>query len=154
MKIMVINGPNLNILDKRTSEIYGGVGLEEIINLTMIKMNKIHQNLEVEWFQSNCEGEIVSKIQSILLDINILGLIINPGAYSHTSLAISDSLEVLKIPKIEVHLSNIHKRSSIRHKLLTAKNCDIIISGLKKDSYYIALMTILHLQEKNNVSNN
>jgi len=133
MKILVINGPNLNLLDKRDSDIYSNLSIEEIRTL----MQSEFPEFTITSFQSNIEGEIIEAIQNA--DGNFDGLIINPGGYAHTSVTIMDALELCKIPKIEVHLSHLAKREDYRQTLLTAKNTDGYISGFKENSYLAAL---------------
>jgi 3-dehydroquinate dehydratase-2 len=137
--ILIINGPNLNMLGKREPEIYGSETLDDI---RMWTESKIKSRATISWFQSNVEGEIVSRIQSSNAE-NYDALIINPGGYAHTSVAIHDALKILKIPVIEVHLSQVYRREEFRHTLLTAKACSAIMSGLGKQSYYIAIESLL-----------
>ena len=132
MKIIVINGPNLNMLTKRDESNYSSLNMEQIIDL----LKKEFLSIEFSLFQSNIEGELVSKIQNV--DKEFQGLIINPGGYSHTSIAIMDALEICKIPKIEVHLSHLANREEYRQNLLTAKNTNGYISGFKENSYLAA----------------
>lgn len=137
-KIAIINGPNLNMLGKRERDIYGNDSLQDIIDFTESKFKQT--DLVLEWFQSNIEGEIVEKIQE-LSSGDYDALIINPAAYSHTSVAIYDALKLLKIPIVEVHLSNIHAREEFRQTMLTAKAASIIMGGLGKTVYYHAILT-------------
>lgn len=132
MKILVINGPNLNLLSRRDKNLYSTLSSNQIIKLLKSEFKEFTFSL----FQSNIEGEIVSKIQTA--DKNFDGLIINPGAYAHTSIAIMDALEICKIPKIEVHLSHLANREDYRQTLLTAKNTNGYISGFKENSYLAA----------------
>ncbi|MBK7498096.1 MAG: 3-dehydroquinate dehydratase [Ignavibacteriales bacterium] len=132
MKIFIINGPNLNMLSKRDETKYTSLNNDQIIDL----LKKEFPGIEFASFQSNLEGELVSAIQSA--DENYDGIIINPGGYSHTSVAILDALEVCKIPKIEVHLSHLANREEYRQNLLTAKNTNGYISGFKENSYLAA----------------
>jgi 3-dehydroquinate dehydratase-2 len=142
MKILVLNGPNLNLLDQRPNEHYGSLSLKKIEKIIRIEF----PNHQFEFFQSNLEGELIDKIQSAngLVD----GIVINPGGYSHTSVAIKDTLEICVLPKIEVHISNIARRESFRHSLLTASSCDGYISGFRENSYIAAI----YLLEKLNSS--
>lgn len=133
MKILLLNGPNLNLLDKRPTEHYGSLSLK---NLEKI-IKKEFPNHKFDFFQSNLEGELINKIQSATGAYD--GLVFNPGGYSHTSVAIKDALEICTIPKIEVHISNIAKRESFRHSLLTASSCDGYISGFRENSYLAAI---------------
>ncbi len=132
MKILVINGPNLNMLSKRDETKYSSLTIEQIIELLKSEFN----NIEFSSFQSNIEGELVNVIQSA--DTKYDGMIINPGGYSHTSIAIMDALELCKIPKVEVHLSQLANREDYRQILLTAKNTNGYISGFKENSYLAA----------------
>jgi 3-dehydroquinate dehydratase II len=139
-KFLIINGPNLNMLGKREPEVYGAETLEEILLWTS---EKLKTQATLESYQSNIEGEIVSRIQKAHSE-NFDALIINPGAYAHTSVAIHDALKILKFPIIEVHLSQVYKREEFRHTLLTAKAASAIMSGLGKQSYYVAILSQLH----------
>lgn len=136
--ILIINGPNLNMLGKREPEVYGTESLADIEAWTN---EKIKSKAKTVWFQSNIEGEIVSRIQAAHSE-SFDALVINPGGYAHTSVAIHDALKILKIPVIEVHLSQVYKREEFRHTLLTAKACSAIMSGLGKQSYYIAIQSL------------
>jgi len=134
MKILVINGPNLDSHGKRDSSVYG----PEILDEPERKMKNLADELsvEVDFFQSNEEGEIVKKIgEADAYD----GVIINPAAYTHTSVAIRDAIETLKIPVVEVHLSNIHAREDFRKKSITAEVCKGQICGFGSSSYLLAL---------------
>ncbi len=137
--VLIINGPNLNMLGTREPEVYGKDTLADIEAWTI---KKIKSQASTTWFQSNIEGEIVSRIQAAHSE-NFDALVINPGGYAHTSVAIHDALKILKIPVIEVHLSQVYKREEFRHTLLTAKACSAIMSGLGKQSYYIAIQSLL-----------
>ena len=133
--ILVIHGPNLNMLGKREPEVYGKVSLDDIN--TALKETGNRLSVRVEAFQSNHEGAIVDKIQEIMNSHQ--GLIINPGAYTHTSVAIRDALLLLSIPVVEVHLSNIYKREPFRHHSMIAGVATGQISGLGSDGYILAL---------------
>ena len=139
MKIIVINGPNLNMLSRRDETKYSSLNLEQIIEF----LKQEFPSIEFSSFQSNIEGELVSVIQSA--DENYDGIIINPGGYSHTSVAIMDALEICKIPKIEVHLSHLANREEYRQNLLTAKNTNGYISGFKENSYLAAAFLLKKL---------
>ena len=133
MNILILNGPNLNLLDRRPDEHYGSISMQKIEEM----VRKEFPDHKFEFFQSNHEGEIIDKIQSA--DKTFNGLIINPGGYSHTSVAIKDALEICMLPKIEVHISNIAMRENFRHSLLTASSCNGYISGFRENSYYAAI---------------
>ncbi|MCH9813028.1 MAG: type II 3-dehydroquinate dehydratase [Epsilonproteobacteria bacterium] len=138
MKVVVIQGPNLNMLGVREQNIYGPMKLEDI-HAQMEGYAK-QSNIEVEFFQSNLEGEIVDKIQECLGDAN--GIIINPAAYSHTSIAIRDAIKAVQIPTIEVHISNIHAREEFRQTSMVAPVCAGQISGFGPFSYHLAMVAM------------
>ena len=140
MKILVINGPNINMLGTREPEIYGNYTLDDINN-ELIIYSKIYGDIDFEFFQSNHEGEIIDKIQSAT-DFN--GLIINPAAYTHTSVAISDAIKSIKIKAVEVHISNPHTREDYRKISYTASACVGVVAGFGKESYKLALAGLLN----------
>ena len=134
-KILVIHGPNLNMLGLREPDIYGHQSLDEI-NDQLQEKGRGH-GIDVEIFQSNHEGEIVEKIQQAMGKCH--GIIINPAAYTHTSVAIRDALAMLDIPVIEIHLSNIQKRESFRHQSMIADIAAARIAGFGAHGYLLAL---------------
>ena len=136
MKVLIINGPNLNLLGKRNKSLYGEETLEEINE--SIKLRGEELGFEIDFFQSNSEGFILNKIHESM-DINYSGIIINPAAFTHYSIAIRDAIEVLTIPVIEVHLSNISGREDFRQKSVIAPVCTGQISGLGLNSYLVAM---------------
>ncbi|BDQ01905.1 type II 3-dehydroquinate dehydratase [Ignavibacterium sp.] len=142
MNILILNGPNLNLLSQRDKSNYGN----KDFNIILEELKKEFPDVIFSYFQSNSEGELIDKIQeaSKIYD----GLIINPGGYAHTSVAIKDALEICKIPKVEVHLSNLAKREDFRQNLLTASSCDGYISGLKDLGYYLAVIAIKRLNSE------
>ncbi|MHB1687535.1 MAG: type II 3-dehydroquinate dehydratase [Ignavibacteriaceae bacterium] len=142
MKILVINGPNLNKLGSRDKSHYGKLTLSKIQTL----LTKEFKEIKFSFTQSNIEGEIVDIIQKANKSFN--GLIINPGGYAHTSIAIKDALEECKIPKVEVHLSHLGRRENFRQILITASSCDGYISGFKENSYLAAVFVIIKLNSK------
>ncbi len=140
MKILIINGPNLNFLGKREPDIYGSNTLEDI-NAVLEKESAIlSKDLQLEFFQSNSEGEIVSKIQDAFEKFN--GIIINPAAYTHTSVAIRDALLSTGITTVEVHISNIFKREEFRHKSYVSGVSVGVVSGFGINSYVLGLRGI------------
>ena len=144
MKIAIINGPNLNMLGKREESIYGNLSLETI-NLELESYVEKH-GIVLSFYQSNSEGELVDIIHSCA---NVEGIVINPGAYTHTSVAIRDAIASIDTPAVEVHLSNIHAREEFRSKSFTAPVCIGQISGMGKDSYRLGLEALhTHLNEK------
>mgnify|MGYP001292596545 CR=1 FL=1 len=134
-KIIILNGPNLNLLGEREKDQYGNITLKDIENICLdyAKKNKIN----LSFFQSNMEGELVNQIQSSRNSQQ--GLIINAGGYTHTSVAIHDALKILKIPIIELHISNIYNREDFRHKSLISKVANGIICGFGLEGYIMAL---------------
>jgi 3-dehydroquinate dehydratase-2 len=139
MKILIINGPNLNKLGKRDVTKYGSYTLDDIAEY----LSNSFPDIDFTFYQSNFEGDIINVIQNAEDEFD--AIIINPGAYSHYSYAIKDALLDCKLPKIEVHLSNIFAREEYRHNSVTASTCDGLISGLKKESYYLAVQAIINL---------
>jgi len=136
MKVVVIQGPNLNMLGVREQNIYGAMKLEDIH--AQMKSFADQAKVEIEFFQSNLEGEIVDRIQECIGDAD--GIIINPAAYTHTSIAIRDAIAAVQIPTIEVHLSNIYQREDFRHKSLIAPVCAGQITGMGPFSYHLAMV--------------
>ena len=134
-KIIVINGPNLNLLGEREKEKYGSVSLKNIENDCIKHVNK--SNIEVDFVQSNIEGELVSLIQNARE--NYSGVIINAAGYTHTSVSILDALSILKIPIIELHITNIYNREEFRHKSLISKVASGIICGFGVNGYIMAI---------------
>ena len=141
MNILILNGPNLNKLGNREEDHYGNFSLWDIENRLKAEFPKI----SFTFFQSNLEGELVAKIQETnqLYD----GLVINPGGYAHTSVAVHDALASCKIPKVEVHISNLAIREEFRQTTLTARQCNGYISGLKEISYLAGVYSLIKLIE-------
>ena len=136
MKIMLINGPNLNMLGIREKGIYGARSYEEICNFVKEEAEK--RRHEITLFQSNCEGEIIDELQKAYYE-KYEGIIINPGAYTHYSYAIHDAIRGIDIPTVEVHLSNIHTREEFRHKSVTAPACIGQMCGFGENGYILAI---------------
>ncbi len=134
-KVLVINGPNLNLLGKREIGIYGTLTLDEINKMVSDEAERL--GLQIEFFQSNHEGEIIERVHSAVGELDCL--IINPGAYTHYSIAIRDAVAAVKIPTIEVHLSNIHSREEFRHRSVIAPVCVGQIAGFGPTSYVLAV---------------
>ena len=134
-KIIILNGPNLNLLGEREKEKYGNTTLADIQKKCQDFAEK--NKIQLSFFQSNIEGELVEEIQKARKDYN--GLIINAGGYTHTSVAIHDALKILKIPIIELHITNIYNREEFRHKSLISKVAKSVICGLGTNGYITAL---------------
>lgn len=139
-KILILNGPNLQLLGTRKKEVYGSTTLEEIRQ----NLEKIAASLDVEldFYQSNHEGDLVDRIGNAKTE-GVDGIVINPAAYTHTSIAIRDAIEGVSIPAIEIHLSNIHAREEFRHRSMTAPVCIGQIAGLGPDGYEWALRAMV-----------
>lgn len=136
MKILIINGPNINFLGIREREIYGAESYDYLVKLIEEKAEK--ENLDIDMFQSNHEGAIIDRIQEAYND-GTEGIVINPAAYTHYSIGIRDALSPLSIPKVEVHISNIHKREEFRHTCVTTPACDGQICGLGLKGYLLGI---------------
>ncbi len=141
MKIVVIQGPNLNMLGVREPQVYGLMRLEQIH--AQMKDFAGQSGVEIEFYQSNLEGEIVDKIQECYGDAD--GVIINPAAYTHTSIAIRDAISAIGLPVIEVHISNIYRREEFRQKSMTAPACTSSIIGFGPFGYHLAMMGMLQI---------
>ncbi len=144
-KILVIHGPNLNLLGQREKDIYGQTTLAEIDGMLMKLAGEHDVTLEI--LQSNHEGEIVDTIGAAKAN-QVGAILINPAAYTHTSVAIRDAIAAVDIPAIEVHLSNIYSREDFRHTSLIAPVCHGQISGFGVDSYLLGLQATIHLIEQ------
>ena len=136
MKVIIINGPNLNLLGVREKSIYGNVSFEEYFK----KLVEEFPNLELEQFQSNVEGELIDKLQEVGFSYD--HILLNAGGYTHTSVAIADCIKSIKTPVYEIHISNIYAREDFRKKSLLSVNCKAVICGLELDSYKAALLTL------------
>ena len=134
MKILIINGPNLNLLGTREPEIYGSVSMEAYLENLKIEFH----SHELKYYQSNIEGELINRLQEDDFD----AIVINPGAFTHYSYAIADCLKNIQKPKVEVHISNIYKREEFRQKSVTAANTDAVLSGFGMDGYRLAIMSL------------
>lgn len=137
-KIMIINGPNLNLLGTREVDIYGNISFESYLT----NLKKKYSEVNIDFFQSNIEGELINKIQEVGFSYD--GIVLNAAAYTHTSVGISDSIAAVSSPVIEVHISNIHAREEFRSKSLISKNVDGIICGFGLKSYDLAIDSIIY----------
>ena len=138
--ICIINGPNLNLLGRRQPEIYGSTSFEDCLK----ELRDTFRDTEIEYFQSNCEGEIIDKIHALGYDTpECTGIVINPGAYAHYSYAIADAISSIPLPVVEVHISNIHARDEFRHKSVTAPVCRAMLCGFGLYGYSLALRALL-----------
>lgn len=133
MKIQIINGPNLNLLGKREPSIYGSQSFEDFLE----DLKKRFPAVTLYYYQSNVEGEIINKLHEVGFSFD--GIILNAGAYTHTSVAIHDAVGGIKTPVVEVHISNIHAREEFRHKSLITANCAGMLTGFGMEGYAMAL---------------
>ena len=138
MKIQIINGPNLNLLGKREPGIYGSSSFDDYLT----ELRQRYPDVQIDYFQSNIEGELIDKIQQVGFDYD--GIILNAGAYTHTSIALQDCIRSLTSPVIEVHISNVHRREEFRHKSMISCACVGVICGFGLDSYRLAVESIVH----------
>ena len=138
MNILIINGPNLNLLGKREKSVYGASSFEDYLEL----LRKHYPDHIIHYFQSNIEGELIDQIHKYGFDID--GIILNAGAYTHTSIALSDAIRAIPAPVVEVHISNIHNRESYRHVSMIAAACKGSVIGFGLDSYRLAVEALVN----------
>ena len=139
-RILIINGPNLNLLGLREPGIYGNESMESF--LEVIRERYINR-CEIEYFQSNHEGDIIDKLHQEGFSQQLDGIILNAGAYTHTSLAIADAISAIRVPVIEVHISNVHSREEVRHHSMISGVCRGVIAGFGMNSYRLAIESII-----------
>jgi 3-dehydroquinate dehydratase-2 len=139
LKVLLINGPNLNLLGVREPEVYGSETLQDIVDEVRTFASK--RNVELSDFQSNSEGDLVTAIHEARTTVD--GIIMNPGAYTHTSIAIRDAISGVGLPVIETHLSNVHARESFRRESMIAPVCVGVVAGFGRNSYFVALDGLL-----------
>ncbi len=138
-KILIINGPNLTLLGSREPEIYGHVTMDDYLKALSVD----YPGVEIDYFQSNHEGDLIDRIQESGFDSELAGIILNAGAYTHTSLALADAIRAIERPVVEVHISNPAAREEIRHRSLIAPACRGSISGFGMDSYRLGIEALL-----------
>ena len=138
MKILILNGPNLNLLGTREPGIYGSSSFDSYLP----KLQARYKEVELEYFQSNIEGEMINKMQEVGFTFD--GIVLNAGAYTHTSIALHDCIRSLKAPVIEVHISNVHQREEFRHHSMISSACKGVICGFGLDSYRLAVEALLN----------
>ncbi len=137
MKVQIINGPNINLLGKREPGIYGSRSFEDYL----VELRQAYPDVEMDYYQSNCEGELIDKIQEVGFTVD--GIILNAGAYTHTSIALQDAIRAISSPVIEVHISNVHQREEFRHRSMISCACIGVICGFGLDSYRLAVEALL-----------
>jgi 3-dehydroquinate dehydratase-2 len=135
-KILVLNGPNLNLLGVREKSIYGDQSFEEYFK----SLKERFTDIDLSYFQSNSEGNIIDKLHEVGFDYD--GIVLNAGAYTHTSVAIGDAIAAIKTPVVEVHISNVHQREAFRHNSYLSKNCKGVILGFGLDSYRLGIESL------------
>lgn len=138
MKIQIINGPNINLLGKREPSIYGSQSFEDYL----VELKQAYPQVEFEYFQSNIEGEMINKIHQIGFDYD--GIVLNAGAYTHTSIALQDAIRAVTSPVVEVHISNVHAREEFRHRSMISCACLGVIAGFGMNSYRLAVEALLN----------
>ena len=142
MKILVVNGPNLNLLGKREPGIYGN----EPFSACMDSLRKSFANVDFEYFQSNIEGELIDRMQQTGFSYD--GIVLNAGAYTHTSIALQDCIRAITAPVVEVHISNIHARESFRHVSMISCACAGVICGFGLDPYRLAVSALVNMAKR------
>jgi 3-dehydroquinate dehydratase II len=138
MKIQIINGPNLNLLGVREKSIYGNSSFEDYLTELRAK----YAIIEIDYYQSNVEGEIINKLHEVGFSYD--GIVLNAGAYTHTSVAIADAIAAITTPVIEVHISNVYKREEFRHTSMLAASCKGVIAGFGMDSYRLGIESFMN----------
>ena len=141
MRIQIINGPNLNILGKREPEVYGRQSFDLYFN----QLTKLYTSLELDYYQSNIEGEIIDKLHEVGFEYD--GIVLNAGAYTHTSVAIGDAIKAITAPVIEVHISNIYSREEFRRISHISSSCVGVISGFGLNSYNLAIGALIEIKD-------
>jgi 3-dehydroquinate dehydratase-2 len=137
MKIQIINGPNLNLLGVREKSIYGDTNFESYL----ASLRQRYPTIQIDYYQSNVEGEIINKLHEVGFSYD--GIVLNAGAYTHTSVAIADAIAAITVTVIEVHISNVYKREEFRHHSMLAASCKGVIAGFGMDSYRLAIESLL-----------
>lgn len=137
MRIQIINGPNINLLGKREPEVYGATPFESYLE----KLRKRYSNIQIDYYQSNVEGFLIDKIHEVGFSYD--GIVLNAGAYTHTSIALQDALRAVTTPTVEVHISNVHKREEFRHHSMISCACKGVICGFGLDSYRLAIEALM-----------
>lgn len=137
MRIQIINGPNINLLGKREPSIYGSESFEDYL----VRLRARYPEVEISYYQSNIEGEMINKIHEV--GFNYDGIILNAGAYTHTSIALQDAIRAVTAPVIEVHISNVHQREKFRHKSMISCACKGVICGFGLDSYRLGVEALI-----------
>ena len=133
MTIQIINGPNLNLLGVREPDVYGSTSFDDFL----LRLRACFPDVQIDYFQSNIEGELIDKLQAVGFQCD--GIVLNAGAYTHTSIALADCIRAISAPVVEVHISNVHQREAFRHQSMIAAACRGVICGFGLDSYRLAI---------------
>ena len=133
MTIQIINGPNLNLLGVREPDVYGSTSFDDFLP----RLRACFPDVQIDYFQSNIEGELIDKLQDVGFQCD--GIVLNAGAYTHTSIALADCIRAISAPVVEVHISNVHQREAFRHQSMIAAACRGVICGFGLDSYRLAI---------------
>lgn len=137
MKIQIVNGPNINLLGKREPSIYGAVSFDSYLE----NLRSSYPDIKLDYYQSNVEGELINKLHETGFDYD--GIVLNAGAYTHTSIALQDAIRAITAPVVEVHISNVHRREEFRHKSMISCACLGVICGFGLNSYRLAIEALL-----------
>lgn len=138
-RVLIMNGPNLNLLGVREPDIYGNSTMDDCI----ARIRSEFSDIELDYFQSNHEGALIDKLHEVGFDADLKGIVLNAGAYTHASLAIADAIKAIQVPVVEVHISNISSREEIRHRSMITPVCKGIIAGFGMDSYRLGILSLL-----------
>ncbi|MCM1483768.1 MAG: type II 3-dehydroquinate dehydratase [Muribaculaceae bacterium] len=138
-KILILNGPNLNLLGRREPGVYGSATMESCLENLRVR----YPQVEIEYFQSNSEGAIIDRLHAVGYDAEYAGVVLNAGAYTHTSLAIADAIAAIDVPVVEVHISNVHAREAIRRTSLISPVCRGVIAGFGLESYRLGIESLI-----------
>jgi len=141
MKILILNGPNLNLLGKREPGIYGNSSFEDYL----VGLRTCYPNVEIEYYQNNCEGALIDKLHEVGFTFD--GVVLNAGAYTHTSLALHDAIKAIQTSVVEVHISNVHQREEFRHHSMISAACCGVICGFGLNSYRLAIEALLEKKD-------
>ena len=139
MKVLIMNGPNLNLLGRREPAVYGSDGMDRCLEALRGRFSGV----TLEYFQSNHEGELIDRLHAIGFSGEYAGVVLNAGAYTHTSLALADAIAAIEVPVIEVHISNVHAREEVRHRSMISGVCACVIAGFGLDSYRLGVEAIV-----------
>lgn len=139
MKVLIMNGPNLNLVGRREPGVYGSTGMDSCIEALRARFSGV----TIDYFQSNHEGDLIDRLHAIGFSDEYAGVVLNAGAYTHTSLALADAIAAIEVPVVEVHISNVHAREEIRHRSMISGVCAGVIAGFGLDSYRLGVEALI-----------